>query len=139
MWRGWRAFARPALDHNDTYRAEKAGSVFLRQNCRGVRAMKLGRILAEGLDGPVPRLVLVVPEEKRVIDLKRASTDALKARGATHEAALRLSEALFPGSMSAAIALGDRFLAAARNADKERPDAASIPIDKVTWLPATDP
>lgn len=101
--------------------------------------MKLGRILAEGLDGPTPRLVLVAPEEGRVIDLKRASVRSLTARGATKEAALRLSEALFPGSMSDAIALGDRFLAAARNADSERPDEASIPIDKVTWLPATDP
>lgn len=101
--------------------------------------MKLGRILAEGLDGPTPRLVLVAPEENRVIDLKRASTRALTKRGATPEAALRLSEALFPASMSAAIALGERFIEAAKKADAERPDEASIPMDKVTWLPATDP
>lgn len=101
--------------------------------------MKLGRILVESPDGPMPRLVQALPEEGRVIDLRRASIDHLMARNATREAALRLSEALFPGSMSEAIALGDRFLAALRNADAARPDEASIPIEKVTWLPATDP
>lgn len=101
--------------------------------------MKIGRIEVEGLDGPVARLVLALPEEDRVIDLKRASIDSLMDRGATREAAVRLSSALFPGSMSDAIALGDRFLAACRNAAEARPDAASLAIDSVKWLPATDP
>lgn len=101
--------------------------------------MKIGRIAVDGPDGSVARLVLVLPEDGRVIDLKRASTQALVRGGATTEAALRLSEALFPGSMSAAIALGDRFLAACRNADAQRPDEASLAIDTVQWLPAADP
>jgi|SRR5471032_2528817 len=101
--------------------------------------MKLGRIAVNGPDGEVSRLVLVLPEEGRVIDLKSASTRALQKQGATIEAARRLSEALFPGSMSAAIALGDRFLDACRRADKERPDEASVAIDDVKWLPASDP
>lgn len=101
--------------------------------------MKLGRIEVQGPDGPVARLVLVLPEENRVIDLKTASVAALKRDNATHEAAVRLSEALFPGSMAAAIALGDRFLAACHKCDEERPDSASLEIDSVTWLPATDP
>lgn len=101
--------------------------------------MKFGRILIEGPDGTIPRLVLVLPEEGRVIDMKRASTALLTARGATHEAAVRMSEALFPGSMSAAIALGDYFLAAARRVDDARPDSSSLPIDSVTWAPASDP
>lgn len=101
--------------------------------------MKLGRIEVQGLDGPVARLVLALPEEGRVIDLKAASIGALKKQNASHEAAVRLSDALFPGSMAAAIALGDRFLGACRNADAERPDHASIAIDDVKWLPATDP
>lgn len=101
--------------------------------------MKFGRILVNGPDGAVPRLVLVLPEEARVIDLKQASTAILCGQGATREAALRMSEALFPGSMSAAIALGDYFLAAARRVDAARPDGCSTPIDSVSWLPATDP
>lgn len=101
--------------------------------------MKIGRIEVQGIDGPVPRLVLVVPEENRVIDMRTASIAALKKGNATHDAAVRFSEVLFPGSLSAALELGDRFHAAARKCDEERPDAASIPLDSVKWLPATDP
>ena len=64
--------------------------------------MKLGRISIDGPDGPLPRLVLVLPEEKRVIDLRRASIAGLLAQGATLEAAQRLSEALFPGNAAVA-------------------------------------
>lgn len=101
--------------------------------------MKLGRIAIDTLDGPLARLVLALPEEGRVIDLKKASTEMLVKRGATPEAALRLANATFPGSMSAAIALGDHFLDAARAVSDARPDAASLPIDSVAWLGATDP
>src|SRR5215469_1952642 len=101
--------------------------------------MKLGRISVAAPDGPVPRLVLVKPDEKRVIDLKRASALYLLGQGATKVAALRLSEALFPGSMSAAIALGDRFLAACNNAAANRADDASLPLESVQWLSASDP
>lgn len=101
--------------------------------------MKLGRISIDGPDGPLPRLVLVLPEEKRVVDLRRASISSLQEQGATLEAAQRLSEALFPGSMSAAIALGEPFLEAARRVDRERPDHASRPIDQVKWMAACDP
>lgn len=101
--------------------------------------MKLGRIAVDGPDGPVSRLVVALPEEGRVIDLKRAAHDSVVKSGGTREAALRLASALFPGSMREAIELGPRFLAAARNAHAERPEAASLPIDQVVWLPATDP
>ena len=101
--------------------------------------MKLGRISIEGPDGPLSRLVLALPEENRVIDLRRASIASLVAQGSTLEAAQRLSEALFPGSMSAAISLGETFLEAARRVDRERPDHASLPMDQVHWLGASDP
>lgn len=101
--------------------------------------MKLGRIAVNSPDGKVARLVLVLPEENRVIDLKSSATRGLQKEGATPEAALRLAEALFPGSMSAAIALGDRFLSAARRVQNEKPDEDSISMDAVEWLPATDP
>lgn len=104
--------------------------------------MKLGRIAVQGPDGDVARVVLVLPEERRVIDLKAAWTARLQRAGATREAAVRVADAVFPGSMSAAIASGDLFLGAAREVAKEAPDAASgvsIGFDDVTWLGATDP
>ena len=101
--------------------------------------MKLGRISLDAPDGPVPRLVLVVPEQNRVIDLRKAATLQLQAQGATHAAALRLSEAMVPGSMSAAIATGDRFLAACHDVANQRADDASLPIESVRWLSASDP
>ena len=101
--------------------------------------MKLGRIALDGLDGSEARLVLVLPEEGRVIDLKRAHVERAVAAGATHEAALRLAEAIFPGSMSAAIALGDAFLLAAREIAATPSESASLPMEGLKWLPATDP
>jgi 2-keto-4-pentenoate hydratase/2-oxohepta-3-ene-1,7-dioic acid hydratase in catechol pathway len=101
--------------------------------------VKLGRIEVQGEDGPVARLVLVLPDEGRIVDLRRAAIAAQKKSNATHEAALRYAGALFPGSMSAAIALGDRFIEGCRELASAPDDAASLPIDGVTWLPATDP
>lgn len=101
--------------------------------------MKLGRIAVQGPDGEVARLVLALPEEGRVIDLRSAKALALQRQGATPQAAQRLAAALFPESMAAAIALGDVFLAAARDIAVERPTEASIDITTVKWLSASDP
>src|SRR5215472_5458170 len=101
--------------------------------------MKLGRIALDSPDGPVPRLVLVQPERNRVIDLRKASALQLQGKGATRTASLRLSEALFPGSMSAAIALGDGFLPACAEVVNHRGDDASLPINGLAWLAASDP
>ena len=79
--------------------------------------MKLGRIWRQGPDGDVARIVAVHPEEGRVVDLATAEGARLQQRGATTEAARRLSAALFPSSMAAAIALGAQFLDAAQAAD----------------------
>ena len=101
--------------------------------------MKLGRISVNGPDGAVARLVLVIPEEQRVIDLRRALLGDLEREGSSYEAALRYAEAVFPGSMSEAIALGAPFTQAAEKIHRQRPDRFSLPIDKVSWLPASDP
>ena len=101
--------------------------------------MKLGRISVESPDGPTARLVLVLPEEQRVIDLRRASVDRLTKQGATREGALAVASAIFPGSMSKAISNGDLFQKAAAEILADKPDEGSIPFDKVSWLPATDP
>ena len=79
--------------------------------------MKLGCILRQSLEGTLSRLVVVQPEHERVIDLATAEYQRLLGTGASPDAARRLASALYPSSMSAAIAAGPTFLiAAARTA-----------------------
>jgi 2-keto-4-pentenoate hydratase/2-oxohepta-3-ene-1,7-dioic acid hydratase in catechol pathway len=101
--------------------------------------MKLGCISRAGLDGPTPRLVAVHPADGRVVDLAAAERLRLLADGATAEAAKRLTDVLFPTSMSAAIALGPAFLAAAERADASAADEATLNLDEVQWIAALDP
>ncbi|MFY9812131.1 fumarylacetoacetate hydrolase family protein [Aquabacterium sp.] len=103
--------------------------------------MKFGRILRDGLDGPTARLVVVEPEKGRVIDLARAGAlHAMGKRHATQAAAVRLAQAQFPGSMAQALGAGDILTHAATEVIQGNyGDDASLPIDSVTWLPASDP
>jgi 2-keto-4-pentenoate hydratase/2-oxohepta-3-ene-1,7-dioic acid hydratase in catechol pathway len=101
--------------------------------------MKLGRVLQETPMGAVGRIVSVLPEEGRVVDLGRAEMLRRQARGASEAAARRLADAVFPSSMAAAIASGDAFLEIAHEASATKADDASYDIDKMKWLPAVDP
>lgn len=101
--------------------------------------MKLGRIAVETPFGPVARLVAVDVSKNTVVDLASAEVLRRVAKGATREAAQRYASALFPGSMSAAIGLGDAFLESAQEAALSRADDASRSISDVKWLSATDP
>ena len=102
--------------------------------------MKLGRILRETLEGSIPRLVAVQPEQKRVIDLAIAEYQRLLATGASAEAARRLASALYPASMSAAIAAGPTFItAAALTISSLHNDSATLPIENLQWLAPIDP
>jgi 2-keto-4-pentenoate hydratase/2-oxohepta-3-ene-1,7-dioic acid hydratase in catechol pathway len=102
--------------------------------------MKLGRILRESLEGAVPRLVVVQTEYEQVIDLASAEYQRLLATGASTEAARRLASALYPGSMSAAIAAGPTFLTAvARTIDATESGSAALAIGQVQWLAPIDP
>ena len=101
--------------------------------------MKLARIARTGPDGVIPRLVAVQPEQQRVIDLATAERLRLERQGATHEAARRLATALFPSSMTAALSLGDVFLAAARQAIETAPEEAMMLLGDLPWLSPLDP
>jgi 2-keto-4-pentenoate hydratase/2-oxohepta-3-ene-1,7-dioic acid hydratase in catechol pathway len=101
--------------------------------------MKFARIGQSGPDGIIPRLVIVQPEQHRVIDLITAERLRLERQGATHDAALRLAAAFFPSSMTAAIALGDAFLMAARQAIEHVEGEAVIPLSDIHLLPPLDP
>jgi len=102
--------------------------------------MKLGRILRDSLEGAVARLVVVQPEHGRVIDLATAEYQRLLDTGASADAARRLASALYPGSMSAAIAAGPTFLtAAARTAGALEEDSSVLSLGEVKWLAPIDP
>lgn len=102
--------------------------------------MKFGRIARQGPDGKAARLVVVEPEKGRVIDLVNAATLHYQARKhATEEAALRLAQAAFPGSMAEALSTGDFLKEHAAAVVAGSGDDASIDIDSVDWLPASDP
>lgn len=101
--------------------------------------MKLGRFVVEGLDGPVQRICMVLPDQSRVVDLRAAEVLRQQGRGASREAALRYASAVFPESMSAAIALGDQFLESAAEAANRYGDDASLSFERLHWAPACDP
>jgi len=103
--------------------------------------MKLGRILRESFEGAVPRLVVAQPERECVIDLASAEYQRLLRTGASADAARRLASALYPASMSAAIAEGPTFLAAAARtvAASAEDGSALLPFEQVQWLAPLDP
>lgn len=102
--------------------------------------MKFGRIARQGLDGKAARLVVVEPEKNRVIDLVNAATLHYQSKKhATEEAALKLAQAAFPGSMAEALSTGDFLKEHAAAVVASHGDDAAIAIDAVEWLPASDP
>ena len=103
--------------------------------------MKFGRISRESPDGQSARLVVVEPEQGRVIDLARAAAlHAMATFHATEPAAVCMARAQFPGSMAQALGTGTSLVQAARTVIAGRfGDEASLPIGEVTWLPASDP
>lgn len=102
--------------------------------------MKFGRISRDTPDGPTARLVAVEPENNRVIDLARAAALYYQdRRHATDEASRRLALASFPGSMAEALSNGDYLKDHATDVLSGRADDASLEIDSVKWLPASDP
>jgi 2-keto-4-pentenoate hydratase/2-oxohepta-3-ene-1,7-dioic acid hydratase in catechol pathway len=107
----------------------------LRKRC----AMKLSRINRGGVDGPVPRLVVVKPDEGRVVDLVSAEKLRLMRKGATSAGALLRASGLFPGSMAQAISTGSAFLESAAETVAATGDDASIEFSNVEWIAAVDP
>ncbi len=102
--------------------------------------MKLGRILRESLEGMVPRLVAAQPEHKRAIDLASAEYERLLHTGATAGAARRLAVALYPASMTEAIAAGPTFLTAVQHTiETVQDERAVLPMENLTWLAPIDP
>ena len=101
--------------------------------------MKLSRILRDGPDGEQLRTVAVIPEDEVVIDLRTAERRRLERRGASTAAAGRLAEALFPGSLTAALGAGEVFRNHVNLAIEDRDAAALVPFPEVNWAAAVDP
>ncbi|KAA9160545.1 fumarylacetoacetate hydrolase family protein [Amycolatopsis acidicola] len=98
--------------------------------------MRIGRV-ARGADA-TPRLVAVAPEG--LVDLVTADIALSMRRGVTREAATRVAEAKFPGSLTTALDRGAGVLleeaAAALASFDER---ALIPFDEAVFLPPANP
>jgi 2-keto-4-pentenoate hydratase/2-oxohepta-3-ene-1,7-dioic acid hydratase in catechol pathway len=101
--------------------------------------LKLSRIVRNGPGGPETRTVAVVPTEEVVVDLRVAERRRLEQSGASIDAAQRVADALFPGSLSAAIGAGEIFKRHARAAVEKRDAEAVVPFTEVQWAPAVDP
>ena len=101
--------------------------------------MHIGRISRPSLDGPVPRLVAVLPDDREVIDLATAETQRLRRRGAEWDAAQRMSHATFPGSLTAALRGGDAFTTALEAVLAGGFEEATLAWDDVEWLTPVDP
>jgi 2-keto-4-pentenoate hydratase/2-oxohepta-3-ene-1,7-dioic acid hydratase in catechol pathway len=101
--------------------------------------MKLSRILRDGPDGVHPRVVAVIPDDEVVIDLRVAERRRLERHGASSDAAGRLANALFPGSLTAAVGGGEIFTRHASLATEEQDEAAVVPFAEVRWAAAVDP
>lgn len=101
--------------------------------------MKLSRILRDGPDGEQPRTVAVIPEDEVVIDLRSAERQRLERKGASTDAAQRMADALFPGSLTAAVSAGEAFTNRATLAIEERDEAATVSFSEVRWTAAVDP
>lgn len=101
--------------------------------------MKLSRIWRDGPDGRAPRCVVVLPEDDVAIDLRTAERVRLQRDGATPDAARRLAAAMFPGSLTAALAAGPAFLRNAMTAIEGDTEEAALPLADVAWAAAVDP
>ena len=101
--------------------------------------MKLSRIIRDGPDGPQVRTVAVIPTDEVVIDLRVAERRRLERSGASPDAALRIASAVFPGSLTAAIASGKTFTHQVISALDERDEEALVPFSEVRWAAPVDP
>ena len=102
--------------------------------------MRIARLSIEGPDGPEARVVAAADDLRAPwIDVRAAERLRLMAQGATASAARRLSAALVPASLAAALENGDAFTQALRAAVAAAPSEAAIAADAAPLLAPIDP
>ncbi|KAF0957750.1 fumarylacetoacetate hydrolase family protein [Rhodococcus sp. T7] len=99
--------------------------------------MRFARQLVQTPDGPIARVIAAGNGTDTWHDVRSSVRRRARARGATTEGALRIAEALVPSSMSAALAHGELFLDAAREAADDA--AEETRVDDVVLTNALDP
>ena len=88
--------------------------------------MYFARGIEDGPDGPLTRVLAGGAVDGPWVDVRVAEQVRLERGGANATAARRIAEALVPSSMSAAIAGGDSFLEASREALADRSEAGRV-------------
>lgn len=102
--------------------------------------MRIARLRIDGPDGPEARIVAATDDPgAHWIDVRTAERLRLVARGATPSGARRLSAALVPGSLAAALEHGDAFTDAVRAAVASAPPEAQVAGEAATLLAPIDP
>jgi len=96
--------------------------------------MFLARIRHEGPDGIEPRIVATSNPDGPWVDVRTAERRRLERTGATSWAARRISRAIVPGSMTAALESGTAFMDATRAAIESR-DGEHVQIDTLLTTP----
>jgi 2-keto-4-pentenoate hydratase/2-oxohepta-3-ene-1,7-dioic acid hydratase in catechol pathway len=92
--------------------------------------MQIARFAAPTPDGPEPRVAVAVDAAPDTwIDARAAQMHALQRRGATAQASRRVARALIPGSLSAGLAVGERYLEALHEAAAADPGDAPVAAD----------
>lgn len=99
--------------------------------------MKFSRVAVQGIDGEETRVVIVQPENHRVIDAKKAYALALQRRGALVDSSRRVAHATF-NDMTEAISLGD-FMRDAAEVALSAADDASSPLEEAVFRAAIKP
>lgn len=99
--------------------------------------MLIGRISADGPDGPEVRIVVASNPIGPWFDVRTAERREMERRGATPRGARRLAAAIVPESTTAALENGDRFIEALRRA-VEMSDEEAI-VDQPTFVTPLDP
>jgi 2-keto-4-pentenoate hydratase/2-oxohepta-3-ene-1,7-dioic acid hydratase in catechol pathway len=102
--------------------------------------MRIARLSIEGPDGPMARIVAAADDPGSPwVDIRTAERLALIGRGASERGARRLSAALVPSSLTAALEGGEQFLDAARAAVQAAPDLALAALDAPLLAPVDPP
>ena len=102
--------------------------------------MRIARLRIDGSDWPEARIVAAADDlDSPWVDVRIAEQRRLLGRGATLSGARRLSAALVPGGLTAALENGEAFTDAVRAAVASAPGEALLTTDTTTLLAPVDP
>ena len=101
--------------------------------------MYLGRVLINGWDGDDIRIVTAPTSEGPWYDVRKSECIRLERAGATPSAAMRISNAIAPSSITAAIEAGPAFIESAKASIASAYEETIAPSDALLIAPADPP